>query len=108
MADKPPDRKVERTLRGVIVPVAWQGGRVVEAAISARDEKVYLVVDQARQKWLQENLHREIQASGPVTARAGKNYLGVSRWKLVDPGRTKPLEEALEAEAAPTGPAESG
>jgi len=100
MASKPPNRSPERKVRGVIVPVAWQGGRVVEAAISARDEKVYRVLDQAHQKWLQDNLHREVQAAGLVATRDRKVYLTVRHWMLIDPGRADPLEGALGAEAA--------
>ena len=105
MASKSANKSAERKIRGVIVPVAWLGGRVTEAAISARDEKVYLVVDQDHQKWLQENLHREIQAFGPVTTKEGERYLTIRRWMLIDPGWADPLEGNLPPEPVLPGSA---
>ncbi len=62
------------TVRGIVVPAAWnENGDVTAVAISAIGEEEYLVDGSEKQDELWNLIQEEIEVTGVVTEKAGGN-----------------------------------
>ena len=74
----------ERSVRGVVIPTAWDAqGRVVAAGLSADDEQEYLLEQGPLASELLAKVRQEVEVRGRVTVRSdGVKTIGVESYRV--------------------------
>lgn len=81
---KRPVRAKIITLRGVVIPVAWdEQGKVAGIAISTRDEDEYLIHDDELGNRLRGLINEEVEVSGYSRKRKNKKIIIVDTYKKI-------------------------
>ena len=76
------------TLRGVVVPAAWdKKGNVLTTALSAHGEHEYIIDTGDDERSFLANLRKEVEIVGVVKEKGGEKVITVSGYRLIRPRR---------------------
>jgi hypothetical protein len=76
------------TIKGIVIPANWDSrGNVVGVAIATHHEEEYLINDHDQVRKLKGFLRQEVQVSGVLTRKGGKNIIKI---KSISTSKFKP------------------